>query len=59
MWWDLFPVISVCNEGKKVIENSINNFVVKKKERERDWEHDKEMHKVISREKTLVNITSF
>ena len=36
MWWDLFPVISVCDEGKKVIENSINNFVVKKKrERER------------------------
>ena len=53
-------MISVCNEGKKVIENSINNFVVKKKrERERDWEHDKEMYKVTSREKTLVNITSF
>lgn len=52
---DLF---SMCNEGKKVIENSINNFAVQKK-RERDWEHDKEMYKVISREKTLVNITPF
>lgn len=29
-------MISVCNEGKKVIENSINNFVVKKKEKERE-----------------------
>ena len=51
----------MCNEGKKVIENSINNFAVKKKkkERKRDWQHDKEMYKVISREKTLVNITPF
>ena len=50
----------MCNEGKKVIENSINNFAVKKKKKkERDREHDKEMYKVISREKTLVNITPF
>lgn len=50
-------MISVCNEGKKVIENLTTLQL--KKERERDWEDDKEMYKVLSREKTLVNITPF
>lgn len=50
-------MISVCNEGKKVIENLTTLQL--KKERERDWEDDKEMYKVLSREKTLVNITLF
>lgn len=48
-------MISVCNEGKKVIEN-LTTLQLKK---ERDWEDDKEMYNVLSREKTLVNITPF